>query len=937
MKVPVRRLPETRASERQQGFARAVPGLDISPITTAIEGFQRQLADEQKDQQKFDANKRLMKEINELQLDFEERQRDPEISPDDFANSTNAAYQQRHQALLEELRGEGFDRDVLNDLDLRLGTVRQGFFEKGLGHQFTELRARAGESAEDLGREVSAYISTNHEGYASGRDMLRENIARLPGLTEQEREALLDEQLGIARDTGKKAMAIQAPQAIIDLLDPQGLTAPRRTTMTAASSVNVGALDGDRGSVATVLSAGGLSAPVVAGFLGNFDIEDGYSGTQGDGGTASGIAQWRKERRDNFKRKFGKDPHEATKEEQAQFVLWELDNPTAAGMTEAQANSIRAARTAEEAAELIDKFYERSSGEHRSRRKSAAMEYARQVEVSPSASFESGNTLAETIPQPKIPGNLPLNITQVAHNSDGTVSTVRTISIGTDKGEVLIPTVIGGKVVSDEEAIRHYKETDENFGTFETEEEATAFAQALHQRHETELSSQGLVDVQTGNALIDDMNGPERIELLMLAREHLNKVNASRKAEMDVTIGNITAEALNNGGEIATPLPTQEDVIAVYGAVEGPQRWAQIQKSKDVGKSIVTFRTQSATDIQRGLDAIRPVPGSPTYQTQLQIYNAAETAAQHLLKERHDDPASYALKYFPSVAAAAKRGTSNYYAALDRVYETLGIDSSRAPLMSGDAARQITQDYKLMSPAQKLDFMKENFAGMGEDRFRRFVSNMEGTTAQDDARIYALLRTYPRPNQEWALVYQQVLEGREIMTQDPARRPSSEDVNKQFRAEGLSAITNLNADASAAIQESAAALYVARGGDPKTIKADLYRKALETALGGSLPVNMRRGDVKDYTILPPRTTRTSFQNWIERQTFESLTHLSVEKRPPRYGDLKTLVQTQDIVDEGVFVMVSPGRYMIKMASDGKPVMTSTGRPFLVNIRTEDVR
>lgn len=91
-------------------------------------------------------------------------------------------------------------------------------------------------------------------------------------------------------------------------------------------------------------------------------------------------------------------------------------------------------------------------------------------------------------PKPAVPGNLPLGITQRAQNADGSVSTVRTISIGTDKGEVLIPTVVGNKVVSNEEAIKHYRETGENFGTFSTVAEADAYAEALHKSHEQQLS-----------------------------------------------------------------------------------------------------------------------------------------------------------------------------------------------------------------------------------------------------------------------------------------------------------------------------------------------------------------------------------------------------------------------------------------------------------------
>lgn len=93
------------------------------------------------------------------------------------------------------------------------------------------------------------------------------------------------------------------------------------------------------------------------------------------------------------------------------------------------------------------------------------------------------------VAQPRIPGNLPLGIRSQARNGDGSVSTVRTISIGVDGGEVLIPTVINGRIASDDEAIRHYERTGENFGTFATPDEATAYAEALHNYHASLLRS----------------------------------------------------------------------------------------------------------------------------------------------------------------------------------------------------------------------------------------------------------------------------------------------------------------------------------------------------------------------------------------------------------------------------------------------------------------
>lgn len=129
-------------------------------------------------------------------------------------------------------------------------------------------------------------------------------------------------------------------------------------------------------AVASALKSGGLSDNVVAGFLGNFHVEGGYGGAQGDGGSAGGIAQWRNERRVNFQKVIGVDPTKATADQQAKFVLWELNNPAAAGMTPAQAQAIKNAKSPAEAAALIDQYFERSDGKARSGRAAAATNYA---------------------------------------------------------------------------------------------------------------------------------------------------------------------------------------------------------------------------------------------------------------------------------------------------------------------------------------------------------------------------------------------------------------------------------------------------------------------------------------------------------------------------------------------------------------------------------
>lgn len=883
MQVPVRRQPQTQISDQQQGFEQAAPALNVEPITHLIAGFRNQLLDEQDTRQRIGLNRELLQEVNGLQADFAERQTDPNVSPIDFAVNTNTAYEQRHQELIGRLRQEGYHGEMLDDFENRLGTVRQGFFERGLVYQHTQLRARASQEIQQITTDASQYAETDYRNYSTARDTVRDSIRNHPDLTPEERVVSEDQNLAIVRDAASRRYAIQDPQGVITALDPQGLTAP--TPPAAAPPAT--------GTEATPPPAGD-TRPYVHGWAprrrnggDNTDAQvDGYIGALAHG---LGITP---------------DTH-LTEDNLPRFA--QIQTQVESG----GAPSARSVRN-NNPGNIEDGHFARSQpgylgGDGRfARFVSPQAGQNAQVALLRTYLGRGQTTIRSIIEGVPAHGAAPVQTASAEPVARAGADTVP------DALQLTDPTVQNVDIPP----------STSPQGQPNAASDVTTQPAVPHD----------ITGIHTGNPLLDDLNGRERLQLLGLAREQLNRQTVSERAAMDVTVQNITSEAMNNGGEIATPMPTEQAVLHAYGAVEGPQKWAQLQSVHAVGQAITTFRTQSATDIQRSLDALHPVNGSPTYAVQQEVYNHAQEAAQTLLAARERDPAGYVAQYFPEVRAAAQQGTQQYYAALDRAYQTLGINPDTAPVMTADASRQMAEQYRTMSPSDRREFLRQNWS-MGEDRFRRFVHGMEGTTAETDANIFALLRNYPRAAGPAGIIFQDVMIGRDAIAQDPARKPRAEEVTREFRAQGMNAIRDLNPTASRAVQDAAEGLYVQRGGNNNdgSLNTDRYRDALTTVLGGSMPVAMGHGRANQYyTILPPGTNQDQFRGWIDRQTLYSLS-VAAGNRAPYYGDLRTPVQIQDIIDSGTFVMTSPGHYMIRMASDGRPLVDRRGQPFLLNI------
>lgn len=965
MRVPTKITPSNQYPAQLAAPAAAPAVVQGAAFFQEIDKLSGELKQHQQQQQAFDLNAAFTHEVGAMDQDFQERKDTSQPNAYGFALQTATDYTARHQALLDGLRATKKYTDVqLTQLATQLEEKRNSFIVPALQWEKASVGVHTTLGVANQVQDLTQQAAMHPENVAAIRDGVQHLYEIAPGLSGLEKEQ------GVARDLEAVSLAAGTGYA----------------TLHAGETIH--ALTGvDPAAPAVATTPGSISSPsspdtTVAGKI--IGVESGgnpNARNPGKGQTASGLGQFTN---DTWVNTYTAHVSAGGKT-RAQIIALKTDPVLGRQMTEfavaderaylkqqglpdtdtniylahflgATPNVVKflkADPSASAASVLPAEFINANQRVLKDKTVGQVTAWAAQhmggtvTAASPHQPSDFGDTSASGL---VAPGNIDLANRQIVHNADGSISTELSFSIGTDKGEVLIPQVVNGHMLTEKQAIAHYNRTGENLGTFTNVQAADAYAQVLHEKQGKRynaatggVSADGTTalptDGKTGIPALDNLDAAQRFHVLSVARQEYTRTETQVKAAMEVRHENATAAA--QAGQPTPGAPTLQEYTQTYGAVIGPQKYAELQASRSIGTFTTGMKSMNDAQIAAQVAALKPKPGDPSFAVNQKAYKAAVQAAQQTISARQSDPAGYVTSQYPGVHEAWTRATDTNgrqqaYTAMNNAYDKLGVPVVNRNPLTSDQAANMKKQFNTMTDAQKLGTIQSWQKEMGP-LFPQGMRQLSDSGLGVETYLANVLRTTP----SYGGTAVRVLQGLRILKENPALHLDEKLIRQQFSAElnGQTQVKLAPADTNA-VQNSVMALMAAEGIDPNHMPGDITPYIRE-ALGGNRNdphtgyfSEGRRG-VPYQTILPPGVTENQFVNWKNGLTGNDLLHLGGGDYP-RYAS-GTYAPATAIVNNGTLVRRAPDRYEVHMSPDGGTLRNKDGSPYILIITPQQVR
>lgn len=337
--------------------------------------------------------------------------------------------------------------------------------------------------------------------------------------------------------------------------------------------------------------------------------------------------------------------------------------------------------------------------------------------VKTQTSFQPPAATPDNTPGMVDAGNIDLLTRPIVKNADGSISTVRSISVNIEGKETLIPTVSeDGRIMGEAEAIETAVKTGKNLGTFLNPEAATAYAKTLHD--------------QQAKAYL-----PQDNRLEGLSYEKISALRTSIQSEQERQI------KLRNEDPIAY-MQSKGDVPATPLDVNAPDLNLQIQAREAAAKT-----------------------NAANYGTPLNIFNKAE--ADYYAKQLESQTSEQKLKTLDNLREAIK-SPRVYQAALQQIRPDspaqaiagmfLGVNSTMTiddtNITPRSVAQNIIEGEDLLNPTKAAG--KDNGKGSTfpmpkdgrdgtdglRDEFSAIVGDAFAGRQEEQAQVYQAYKAY---------------------------------------------------------------------------------------------------------------------------------------------------------------------------------------------------